>query len=170
MARELGFDFVDIKHCHGYLGHEFLSAHTREGKYGGSFENRTRFLREVLQGIARRRRECTSACGSLHLTPCHFAPTRRNRRNGKLGPGIPESHDNLIPYRWGFGVKQSDPHKMDLAETNSVFVFARGPGDPARKHHSGEPLLQSAHSTAALYPPSMDISLRKIHWLAWRCR
>src|SRR5580692_8861660 len=43
MARELGFDFVDIKHCHGYLGHEFLSAHTREGKYGGSFENRTRF-------------------------------------------------------------------------------------------------------------------------------
>ena len=51
MANELGFDFVDIKHCHGYLGHEFLSAHTREGKYGGSFENRTRFLREVVQGI-----------------------------------------------------------------------------------------------------------------------
>ena len=50
-AWELGFDFVDIKHCHGYLGHEFLSAHTREGKYGGSFENRTRFLKEVVQGI-----------------------------------------------------------------------------------------------------------------------
>ena len=45
IAFELGFDFVDIKHCHGYLGHEFLSAHTRDGKYGGSFENRTRFLR-----------------------------------------------------------------------------------------------------------------------------
>ena len=28
-ASDLGFDFVDIKHCHGYLGHEFLSAHTR---------------------------------------------------------------------------------------------------------------------------------------------
>ena len=51
MAWKLGFDFVDIKHCHGYLGHEFLSAHTREGRYGGSFENRTRFLREVVQGI-----------------------------------------------------------------------------------------------------------------------
>src|ERR1700675_3427122 len=51
MAWQLGFDFVDIKHCHGYLGHEFLSAHTREGSYGGSFENRTRFLREVVQGI-----------------------------------------------------------------------------------------------------------------------
>ena len=34
-AYEIGFDFVDIKHCHGYLGHEFLSAHTREGDYGG---------------------------------------------------------------------------------------------------------------------------------------
>ena len=51
LAWKLGFDFVDIKHCHGYLGHEFLSAHTREGRYGGSFENRTRFLREVVQGI-----------------------------------------------------------------------------------------------------------------------
>src|SRR5215467_2788959 len=51
MAWELGFDFVDVKHCHGYLGHEFLSAHTREGSYGGSFENRTRFLRQVVEGI-----------------------------------------------------------------------------------------------------------------------
>jgi 2,4-dienoyl-CoA reductase-like NADH-dependent reductase (Old Yellow Enzyme family) len=51
MAWDLGFDFVDIKHCHGYLGHEFLSAHTRQGQYGGSFENRTRFLREVVEGI-----------------------------------------------------------------------------------------------------------------------
>ncbi|MEQ1473229.1 MAG: NADH:flavin oxidoreductase, partial [Candidatus Acidiferrum sp.] len=31
LAKEAGFDFVDVKHCHGYLGHEFLSAHTREG-------------------------------------------------------------------------------------------------------------------------------------------
>src|SRR5262245_8662442 len=51
MAYDAGFDFVDVKHCHGYLGHEFLSAHEREGDYGGSFENRTRFLREVVQGI-----------------------------------------------------------------------------------------------------------------------
>jgi len=51
LAWRLGFDFVDIKHCHGYLGHEFLSAHTRAGRYGGSFENRTRFLREVVEGV-----------------------------------------------------------------------------------------------------------------------
>src|SRR6185295_6372019 len=51
LAEAAGFDFIDIKHCHGYLGHEFLSAHTRAGDYGGSFENRTRFLREVVQGV-----------------------------------------------------------------------------------------------------------------------
>ena len=55
LAWRLGFDFVDIKHCHGYLGHEFLSAHTRAGRYGGSFENRTRFLREVVAGYSFRR-------------------------------------------------------------------------------------------------------------------
>ena len=51
LAQRAGFDFVDIKHCHGYLGHEFLSAVDRPGKYGGSFENRTRFLREIVAGI-----------------------------------------------------------------------------------------------------------------------
>src|SRR5580692_10340128 len=89
MARELGFDFVDIKHCHGYLGHEFLSAHTREGKYGGSFENRTRFLREVVQGIR-------SMAPGLHIgvrfsafDSVPFRPDPELSVDGKLGPGIP---------------------------------------------------------------------------------
>src|SRR5207249_10823356 len=51
IARDVGADFVDIKHCHGYLLHEFLSAFTRSGKYGGSFENRTRILRDIIAGI-----------------------------------------------------------------------------------------------------------------------
>jgi 2,4-dienoyl-CoA reductase-like NADH-dependent reductase (Old Yellow Enzyme family) len=51
LAREAGFAFVDVKHCHGYLGHELLHARGRTGRYGGSFENRTRFLREVAAGI-----------------------------------------------------------------------------------------------------------------------
>jgi 2,4-dienoyl-CoA reductase-like NADH-dependent reductase (Old Yellow Enzyme family) len=48
LAQQAGYDFVDIKHCHGYLGHEFLSAVDRPGRFGGSFENRTRFLRETV--------------------------------------------------------------------------------------------------------------------------
>lgn len=51
VAEEAGFEFVDIKLAHGYLGHEFLSAYDRPGKYGGSFENRTRFAREIYEGI-----------------------------------------------------------------------------------------------------------------------
>ena len=48
LAAEAGFDGVDIKSCHRYLLSELLASFTREGKYGGSFENRTRMLRETL--------------------------------------------------------------------------------------------------------------------------
>ena len=51
LAQRAGFQFVDVKHCHGYLGHELLGARHRKGRYGGSFENRTRFLRTIVDGI-----------------------------------------------------------------------------------------------------------------------
>jgi len=40
LAKEAGFDGVDVKSCHGYLFQELLSAFDRKGRYGGSFENR----------------------------------------------------------------------------------------------------------------------------------
>ncbi len=48
-----GFDVVEIHAAHGYLLHEFLSplANQRVDAYGGSFENRTRFLREVIVAV-----------------------------------------------------------------------------------------------------------------------
>src|SRR5262249_32059534 len=54
MAADAGFAFVAVKHCHGYLGHELLSARARDGRYGGPLENRTRFLRSVVEGIRAR--------------------------------------------------------------------------------------------------------------------
>jgi 2,4-dienoyl-CoA reductase (NADPH2) len=51
LAAEAGFDGVDVKSCHRYLVSELLASSTREGKYGGSFENRTRPLRESLARI-----------------------------------------------------------------------------------------------------------------------
>ena len=48
MAREAGFDAVDIKSCHGYLLAELCSAFERPGPYGGSLENRTRLLRNAV--------------------------------------------------------------------------------------------------------------------------
>jgi 2,4-dienoyl-CoA reductase-like NADH-dependent reductase (Old Yellow Enzyme family) len=52
-AREAGARIVEIHSAHGYLLHEFLSplSNTRSDCYGGSFENRTRLLREVVQAI-----------------------------------------------------------------------------------------------------------------------
>jgi len=51
MAREIGFHAVDIKACHRYLISELLSAHTREGRYGGSFDNRVRFLLNIIDKV-----------------------------------------------------------------------------------------------------------------------
>lgn len=45
LAREAGFDAIDIKSCHGYLLAEITSAYNRPGEYGGSYENRTRLLK-----------------------------------------------------------------------------------------------------------------------------
>jgi 2,4-dienoyl-CoA reductase-like NADH-dependent reductase (Old Yellow Enzyme family) len=54
-ARKAGFKWLEIHGAHGYLIHSFLSplSNQRLDKYGGSFENRTRFLREVTQKVAR---------------------------------------------------------------------------------------------------------------------
>ncbi len=49
LAKDAGFDAVDIKACHGYLPAELLSAHTRPGRYGGSYENRTRLLKNGIR-------------------------------------------------------------------------------------------------------------------------
>src|SRR5437667_2400808 len=116
-AYDIGFDFVDIKHCHGYLGHEFLSAVTRPGRYGGSFENRTRFLREVASGIRAVAPDLEIGVRFSAFDTVPFFPDPSQSTNGKLGPGIPESHDHLIPYRWGFGVNPLHPTDVDLAET-----------------------------------------------------
>lgn len=51
LAAEAGFDAVDIKLCHNYLTRELLAAFTRQGPYGGSFENRTRWVRNVIAKI-----------------------------------------------------------------------------------------------------------------------
>ncbi len=51
LAYEAGFDGVDIKACHRYLMSELLSAYSREGKYGGCYENRTRLYRDVIAAV-----------------------------------------------------------------------------------------------------------------------
>jgi 2,4-dienoyl-CoA reductase-like NADH-dependent reductase (Old Yellow Enzyme family) len=54
-VREAGFDVIEVHAAHGYLIHEFMSplSNHRQDEYGGSFENRTRLLREVVVAIRR---------------------------------------------------------------------------------------------------------------------
>jgi 2,4-dienoyl-CoA reductase-like NADH-dependent reductase (Old Yellow Enzyme family) len=154
MAWQLGFDFVDIKHCHGYLGHEFLSAHTREGRYGGTFEGRTRFLREVVQGIR-------SLCPGLHigvrLSAIDTVPFRGDpiqSFNGKSSTGVAETRPDLLPYRWGFGVNPLDPTHSDLSEPEHFLSLLEELGIQLVNITAGSPYYNPHIQRPALYPPS----------------
>ena len=52
-AREAGFQTIEIHAAHGYLLHQFLSplSNRRTDSYGGSFDNRTRLVREVVAAV-----------------------------------------------------------------------------------------------------------------------
>jgi NADPH2 dehydrogenase len=154
LAWTLGFDFVDIKHCHGYLGHEFLSAYTREGAYGGNFENRTRFLREVVEGIR-------SIAPGLHITvrlsafdSVPFCPDPATSSPGKPGTGIPQANGDLIPYRWGFGLNPQHPTEADLTEAIQFLSLLAELGIRLVNLTAGSPYYNPHIQRPALYPPS----------------
>jgi 2,4-dienoyl-CoA reductase-like NADH-dependent reductase (Old Yellow Enzyme family) len=112
-AQRAGFDFVDIKHCHGYLGHEFLSAVTRPGRYGGSFANRTRFLTEIVSGI---RRDAPGLAIGVRLSLFDSFPFQK----GPDGIGTPTPWSG--PYPYAFGANSDNALEMDLSEP---FAFLR---------------------------------------------
>ncbi len=91
LARDIGFDAVDIKACHGYLNSELLSAFTRDGKYGGSFENRTRFLINIVDKI-------------------------KDRLGDSLDITLRLNAYDAVPYPYGWGVDRDDYRKPDLSE------------------------------------------------------
>jgi len=154
IAWNLGFDFVDVKHCHGYLGHEFLGAHTREGHYGGSFENRTRFLREVVQGMRSVAPKLGVGVRLSAFDTVPFRPDPANSQNGKPGQGIPEPHEKLIPYRWGFGVNELDPVQPDLAEAKQFLTLLEQMQIHLVNITAGSPYYNPHIQRPALYPPS----------------
>ena len=154
LAEKIGFEFVDVKHCHGYLGHEFLSAHTREGGFGGSFENRTRFLRAVVAGIRAfaPRLEIGVRVSAFDLVPFRADPDQS--RLGKMGPGIPEAYDALLPYAWGFGVNVENPEEYDLKEPIRFLSLLRELNIRLVNISGGSPYYNPHIQRPALYPPS----------------
>lgn len=99
LAEKAGFDGVDIKCCHRYLNCELLSAFTREGRYGGeSVENRTRLLRESVQGAVQ-------SCSKDFIVS-----TRLNAYDG-------------FPYPYGFGVKNDG--SLDFAPEEPIWLLGK---------------------------------------------
>ncbi len=145
LAQKAGFSFVDVKHCHGYFGHELLSAVDREGRYGGSFENRTRFLREVVSGI---RAEAPGLEIGVRLSAFDFVPFR----SGPDGIGQPESIDDDA-YLYAFGgdetgleIDLSEPFAfLDLLVSLDIQLACFSAGNPYCNPHLTRP---------ALFPPS----------------
>jgi NADPH2 dehydrogenase len=154
IAAEIGADFVDIKHCHGYLLHEFLSAQNRSGKYGGSFENRTRILREIVSGIRQsgNRIEIGVRLSAFDFVP--FRPDPALSQPGKLGPGIPEEFSDCLPYRYGFGVNPDHPVEYDLAETFKFVDLCGQLGIKLLNLSAGSPYYNPHIQRPAAYPPS----------------
>jgi NADPH2 dehydrogenase len=154
LAQAAGFDFVDLKHCHGYLGHEFLAAHTRPGPYGGSFENRTRFLRETADAI---RSAAPGLALGVRLSAFDWAPFRPDpeQSQGKLlGPGVPEPYAQVLPYHYGFGVNADHPVEADLTETVAFLELLRDLDIRLVNLTAGSPYYNPHIQRPAIYPPS----------------
>jgi 2,4-dienoyl-CoA reductase-like NADH-dependent reductase (Old Yellow Enzyme family) len=143
LAQKAGFQFVDIKHCHGYLGHEFLSAYDREGKYGGSFENRSRFLKEIVSGI---RKAAPGLEIGVRLSTFDWAPFKP----GEDSKGVPAKD---APYKYAFGGDESGI-KEDLLETFQFLELLRELDIELLCTTAGSPYYNPHIQRPAIFPPS----------------
>lgn len=154
LAHQAGFSFVDVKHCHGYLGHELLSGFTRPGRYGGSFENRTRFARQIICGI---HAECPNLMVGVRLSAFDhppFKPDPSSAVPGRLGTGIPEDFRRFMPYRFGFGCNPDNPMQMDLAEPIEFIRMLSGLGVRLINVSCCSPYYNPHFQRPAAFPPS----------------
>lgn len=143
LAQKAGFDFVDIKHCHGYLGHEFLSAVGRPGPYGGPFVNRTRYLRNIVAGI---RQAAPGLEMGVRLSAFDLLPFKK----GPGEVGIPESADH---YPFAFGGR-SDGLGIDLTEPKALLALVESLGIQLVCITGGSPYYNPHLMRPALFPPS----------------
>jgi len=152
IARRVGFQFVDVKHCHGYLGHELLSAFTRPGRFGGSFENRTRFARDIISGI---RARCAGLKIGVRLSAFDHPPFRAEGMvKGQPGPGVPHEFQNYLPYRYAFGANEQNPLEMDLAEPIAFIQMLRQMEVRLINISCCSPYYNPHFQRPAIYPPS----------------
>jgi NADPH2 dehydrogenase len=116
LALRAGFRAVDLKVTHGYLLSELMGAKQREGRYGGTLENRTRFVRNVMGKFrAEFGRELILA---IRLGCYDGIPYVAG---GKGHTGVPLAYSR--PYHHGFGVNEANPLEEDLREVKSAIAM-----------------------------------------------
>lgn len=145
VARDAGFAFVDIKHCHGYLGHELLSGRSRPGRYGGSLENRTRFLRSVTEGI---RANVPGLLVGVRLSAFDVVPYRKS----ETGVGVPEQSPDT--YSSGFGLLRNGDMDVALSDARELLGVFERLGIRWVCITGGSPYYNPHVQRPALFPPS----------------
>jgi 2,4-dienoyl-CoA reductase-like NADH-dependent reductase (Old Yellow Enzyme family) len=126
------------------LGHELLGAKTRPGKFGGSLENRTRFLREVVSGV---RAEAPALAIGVRLSIFDFTPFAA----GPNGVGVPQPL--IDPAHFHFGCDASG-FGVELAETVAFLVTLKELGVHWICTTAGSPYYTPHLQRPAAFPPS----------------
>lgn len=141
LAQDAGFGFVDVKACHGYLGHELLAARTRPGPYGGGLEGRSRFLLRAIEAV---KREAPELAIGVRLSIFDLYPFRA----GEDGVGRPEPSAQQP-----FGGSQ-DGLGLDLDETDALLTALGDAGVTLLCTTAGSPYYNPHIQRPAFYPPS----------------
>lgn len=143
LAGQAGFDFVDVKHCHGYLLHELLTAYERPGEFGGTFEGRTRFFRNVVERI---RAEVPDLMVALRLSVFDFVPFVP----GHDRVGQPAAEGSAAHTFGGDGSGTG----VDLTETHALLDLATELGVGLVSATAGSPYYNPHIQRPAYFPPS----------------
>ncbi len=146
LACDLGFHFVDVKACHGYLLHEFLSARRRPGRFGGDLAGRTRLLCTIVERI---RSEVPGLAIGVRMSVFDTVPYQTSRDVGQ-----PYSYQDLLPYECGFGVNANDPLAIDLAEPIALIRRLHELGVAVVNLSCGSPYYCPHVQRPAIFPPS----------------
>ncbi|HTQ40817.1 MAG TPA: NADH:flavin oxidoreductase [Pirellulales bacterium] len=146
VAEEVGFQFVDIKCCHGYLLHELLSARCRPGRFGGDLAGRSRLMLSIIERIRDRHPHLMLA---VRLSVFDTLPYKTS-----LAIGEPLKYRHLLPYEYGFGVDAQDPLKIDLREPIELIRRLHAAGVAAVNISGGSPYYNPHIQRPAIFPPS----------------
>ncbi len=146
LSHEVGYQFVDIKACHGYLLHEFLSARHRPGKFGGDLQGRSRLMLEIIRRV---RTEVPGLLIGVRLSLFDIVPFQTSRETGE-----PMDFSGCLPYEYGFGVNQENPLEYDLTEPIALMRMLVDAGVALLNISCGSPYYNPHIQRPAIFPPS----------------